>query len=511
LREGGNAVDAAVATALALAVTYPQAGNLGGGGFLLLSRGEEVHFLDYREVAPRGLTADKFHASSLVEAGPSVLGALSVGVPGTVAGLAAAHERFGQLSWDRVVEPAIALAERGNWLTSRQARYFELYHDTLERFPSTRRYFLDPSGTPLKPATLFCQPDLAKTLRQLAERGPSAFYAGPIADQIVAEIASHGGVLDREDLAGYQAKWRDPLSLTFQGRKVFSPALPSAGGGVVNLCLGFLETLGAGSLPPDSVERLELYGRVFRLAFAIRGRLAGDPDHLDPVETKEVAARLGVRTSRDELERLEAEFLSHPAPIATGLQRQQANTTHFCVLDQEGNAVSNTYSLNTMFGSKLAVGGAGFLLNNCIDDFGIARDQPNWYELVQGERNQLCGGRRPVSSMTPCLVMNDGRVELVVGGSGGPRIPTLVTQIIASIVLDRMSLDEAVRRPRVHHQYQPAELIVEHRMPQATADKLVERGNTITRAPMLGIGAAIYRKIEDDQLAAVLDSRFSFE
>jgi gamma-glutamyltranspeptidase/glutathione hydrolase len=530
LREGGNAVDAAVATALALAVTYPQAGNLGGGGFLLLSTSENsgsessegsegaVHFLDYRETSPRSLTAERFKETSINDTSSTVLGALAVGVPGTVAGLAAALEKFGSFSWDRVVAPAIDLAERGNWLTSRQARYLELYAGLLGQFASTRRYFLGADGKTLLPGTLFCQTDLGRTLRILADEGPRAFYEGRIAEQLVAEIARGHGVLDGQDLAGYQPKWREPLCREFRGRKIYSAPLPSGGGLVVSLSLGLLEALEAWKTQPDSVERLALLGRVFRLSFAVRRRLAGDPDYLDPAQVAEIIKRLESQLSRGELEALEREFISaEPSPSPSidrwreAARQSQSNTTHFCVLDRYGNAVSNTYSLNTMFGSKLAVDGAGFLLNNCMDDFGLSSELPNWYELVHGDLNHLEPNRRPVSSMSPTLVMRDQKVELIVGGSGGPRIPTLVAQIISSVVMDGFPLEESIRRPRVHHQFLPEELAVERRIAEEVVTQLAKQGQPVVRVPMLGIGAAIHRQLDSNELSATLDTRFSFE
>jgi gamma-glutamyltranspeptidase/glutathione hydrolase len=504
LEQGGNAVDAAVGTALALAVTYPQAGNLGGGGFMLVKMpGHEVVCLDYRETAPRAAVPEHFLASELEH---SVEGARAVCVPGTVAGLAAALERFGRLPWSRVVAPAIELAERGIWLTTRQAGYLELHHEFLLRFPSTARYFTD-GGRPYSPGTHLRQPDLAATLRALADEGPRVFYEGRVAELIVREIAAAGGMLDAADLAAYQARWRAPLVRRFLGSEVHSAALPGAGGLVALLSLGLAEGCGLYQLDADAPERLDLLARTFRVAFALRRELAGDPDHLDAPGLEAVAAHLASCADAGELERLERQF-RRPLPDAS---TRSASTTHLCVLDGDGAAVSNTFSLNTMYGSKLAVSGAGFLLNNSIDDFYIGAERPNWYQLEHGARNRVAPGRRPASSMAPTLVTEGDHVRLVIGGSGGPRIPTLIAQAIVRLVANGASVAEALRAPRIHHQCWPDVLAVEQSLPEKLAAALRARGHNVTRVPLLGMGAAISARPGQETLGACLDGRFGLE
>jgi len=502
LREGGNAVDAAVATGLALAVTYPQAGNLGGGGFLVVHDRGDTRFLDYREVAPRKIAPGLLLERDGRLSDRSVLGGLSVAVPGTVAGLAEARDRLGTWSWDRLVSLVIPMADKGVWLTTRQASCLELYRESLSRYESTKRYF----GGENPPASLFAQPDLATTLRELADDGPRAFYEGRTARKIVAEIAKDGGVLDLEDLGAYRPKWRTPLRRRFLGSEVVTPSLPSAGARVGQLTLGQLESLGVRELPRGSAERYDLLARIFRVAFAFEHRLSGDPEALSASDLDEVHSMAQAPLGAADLPRLER--MLPDVESLRGLPKARHSTTHFCVMDRAGMAVSNTYTLNTMFGSKLAVDGAGFLLNNGIDDFRVAENIPNWYELLQGERNQLAPGRRPVSSMTPSIVLTKGKVEVVIGGSGGPRIPTSIVQTLVAVLADRAGLGDAIRSPRVHHQLFPDETAIEINIPESVANGLTAKGHRVVRAPQLGIEAGIRRDPDSDELSAILDSRF---
>ena len=502
LREGGNAVDAAVATALALAVTYPQAGNIGGGGFLLVYEPEEprAHFLDYRETAPRQVDLAKLRAQPQEQ---PMEGALSVGVPGTIAGLAAALERFGTFAWDRVLGPIIELAEAGTWLTTRQAGYLSLFADAMRRHPSTARSLLRDGAAP-SPGTRFAHPDLARTLRRLAEAGPGDFYSGAIASQIIDEVRRGGGTLAPEDLASYTPVWRVPLERELAGRRLFTAPLPSGGGLVLALALGLLEAETRDG-PVTGLARAQLLARIFRVAFAIR-QLAGDPDALPARDVELLNERARRTYEPGELDRLERELVSPRRAPSGG-----ASTTHFCVIDAGGVAVSNTYTLNTMFGSKLVVGGAGFLLNNCLDDFFLGDERPNWYELVDGERNLLSPGRRPVSSMTPTIIAGDRGAELVIGGSGGPRIPTMLAQIVADIVLWGRRLEDAIRAPRVHHQLIPEEIVLERGWPDEVAEALVASGHVIARAPLLGLCSAIQLDAARNEMSAALDGRLTLE
>lgn len=520
LREGGNAMDAAVATSLALAVTFPQAGNLGGGGFLLYApSGEAPSFLDYRETAPRNAKPELFLAHGRRDEQRAIYGALPVATPGTVAGLAEALARYGTWSWDRVVSPSVELARRGVWLTTRQARYLELYTEQFRQFAPTAEIFL-PRGEPLLPGECFAQPVLADTLERLAREGPRAFYEGSIARQVAATVREFGGVLDEVDLAGYQPVWRTPYERSVLGRRVITPSLPSSGGIVLSACLGLFESEGLGEIAPNSVERYVAYARVMQTAFRLRGALLGDPAYVS-AEARAAAAEVAERPfRRGDLTALQKQ-LERDIPARLG---NEQNTTHLCVIDKDGNAVSSTYSLNTIFGAKLVVRGGGFFLNNTIDDFSLADGAPNWYELSDGKQNLLGPGKRPVSSMTPTLILSrpqDGQksvVDMVLGGSGGPRIPTLLFQIAQATLGDHTPVEEAVRQPRVHHQHQPDEIAVEHAMPRRLREALAlhcEPGESVAETPMLGIAAAIHVDREgvpaadNARLSAVLDSRFT--
>jgi gamma-glutamyltranspeptidase/glutathione hydrolase len=511
LREGGNAVDAAVTTALSLAVTFPHAGSLGGGGFMMIDRGADgVHCVDYRETSPRAIRLEHFRGDGAE--GRTVIGALAVGVPGTIAGLSSALERFGTIPWARACGLAAELADSGVWLTARQAGYLAVHHPMLSRFPVTRRYFteLAPDGEPRAPlpGTLFRQPDLARTLRRLGEAGARDFYEGEIARAITDEIARGGGVLDGADLAAYQARWREPIRLRFLGSEVFTAPPPSGGGLVLQLLLALIEALDVRALAPGSVERIDLLARIQRAAYAVRWPLAGDPDALLPEATAALAAELARPIGAAELTGIEAGLPS--APDGDDPLARRSNTVHFCVLDRDGLAVSNTFSLNTMFGAKLAVDGCGFLLNNSIDDFAVDPELPNWYQLLDSARNRLAPTRRPASSMSPTVVRDGDRTRLVVGGSGGPRIPTLQSQLLLSILGDGMSVGEAMNVPRIHHQFAPDHLGVERRMPEAITTGLEVLGWSVERMPLLGLGVAIER-LPADELAAAVDDRIGLD
>ena len=404
LLDGGNAVDATVATALALSATYPQAGNLGGGGFMLIKPSHGPgHLIDYRETAPRLADPKLF-----VEAkGSSVRGGCAVGIPGTVAGLAEAVKRFGTWPWDRLARPAIDLAELGTWVTNRQARYLALYHKDLASFPETTKALLPPGGGMWHPGDLFKNPDLGKTLRILAEQGPSAFYEGPIAEAIIRTIQRYGGVMDVDDLRNYRAIMRVPYQRHLFGRDVLTTPLPSGGGFIVLLSLALLEAVGCADLPVRSSARYELLGRAFRIAYALRADFAGDPSIVPPDTLARCEELISAKYDAGAIERFERELgLASEAPRTEPYPPK--DTTHMCAIDNTGMAVSNTYSLNTLFGSKLVAEGTGLLLNNTIDDFGLHPDVPNWYQLFEGKYNMLAPGLRPMGSMAPTIVCQWG-------------------------------------------------------------------------------------------------------
>jgi gamma-glutamyltranspeptidase/glutathione hydrolase len=505
LWEGGNAIDAAVATALALAVTYPQAGNLGGGGYMMIARkGGDVHFLDFRETAPRKVKGEAFIGPDGSRSVDTLRGAMSVAVPGTIAGLAAALQKFGSWGWDRILAPIIDLAETGVWLTTRQAGYLMRFADSLKEFESTRRCFMLGTQNYL-PGSILRQPELGCALRLLASNGPDDFYKGAIARLITHEIARGGGFVDAEDLATYTPCWRDPIYRRFYGKDVATAALSSGGGLALSLSLGLMEGCGIDNTPSGSVQRGLLLARAFRVAFAIRHKVAADPDFLGSRELAEINDYLTRSLSQRDLDMLEKELV-FPAPLPV---HESISTTHFCVMDTLGNTVSCTYSLNTLFGSKLAVSGAGFLLNNSIDDFLIGRNVPNWYGVIDGPRNLLLPGRRPVGSMTPTVIRAaDGSIDLAIGASGGPMIPTVIAQVISGMFVDGKSLVESLAAPRIHHQYQRAELQVEHSFPEDVIRGLSALGDPVVRSPRLAIGAGIHFDRRTKMISAALDPRF---
>ncbi len=501
LAMGGNAADAAVATALALTVTYPQAGNIGGGGFLLADFDGQVNFLDFRETAPRNLTANMLMNEDGTGSAASTLGPLAVGVPGSVAGLGALSARHGSMPWSKVVEAVMPLAEGGLWLTTRQAAFINGYASDLTRFPSTRRA-LFPEGE-VRPGDLFRPPGLARTLDILRSAGPRAFYEGFIAKQIVSTIQEGGGVMDLEDLSGYEAIWRDPIAFPWLGRQVFVPSLPSGGGYVLRITAGLLEA-GAGPVfDPFRGGRIAELAKAFRAAFGV-GSWTGDPDH----QSAHARARLRDLLDPDLLRQGTAAMEERLVPADRMQAPADTCTTHFSVFDKDGNAVSCTTSLNTLFGAKLAVDDCGFLLNNCIDDFRIAAHIPNWYKLLMSRSNQLGPRRRPLSSMCPTIVKHGGQTELVVGAAGGPRIPTAIAQVMLGTLDAGLSVQEATMAPRIHHQRVPDVAYAEEAVDPAARLRLEEAGMTVQARKQSGIVAVIKRDTQTNRLSACLDSRF---
>jgi gamma-glutamyltranspeptidase / glutathione hydrolase len=510
LHLGGNAIDAAVATGLALAVTYPQAGNLGGGGFMLVRMaGGERHFIDYRETAPRGVDPGLFINSDGSRNESSLYGGAPVCVPGTVAGMAAALERLGTWSWDRVIGAVIDLAEVGTWVTTRQATYFTMHRDELELYATSRDTYL-PGGASPEVGTLWRQQDLARTLRLLAEHGPGCFYRGEVGERIVDTVREHGGVLTPEDLAGYEPRWREPITGSFCGRELIAAPFPSGGGLVVRVATAVLEACGVRATPPSSPERYRLLVRAFRVAFELRRRLAGDPDFATEREIAAAAALLeGSLAMAGDLDALER-ALEIDGPGSPGDPQPHKNTTHFSAMDRDGNAVSNTYSLNTLFGCKLVPRGCGFFLNNSMDDFSLSARGPNYYGIVEGGNNEPKPGRRPTGSMAPTIAVGaDGAVELILGASGGPRIPTAVVQLMVAVLCDDEILPVAMRAPRVHHQLVPDEIWVEPMLRSDLQQALAGMRSGIAVHPRLGIGVGIHN--HRDSVYASLDFRFSQE
>lgn len=456
LREGGNAIDATVAVGLALAVVHPEAGNIGGGGFMLIRKADgRVAALDYRETAPAGATRDMFVGPDGSPTDRSWTGHLAVGVPGAVAGLAEAHRRFGTLPWARLVEPAVALARDGFAVDAYRHTSIADAAARLRRFPTSARQFL-PGGRPPAVGQLLRQPDLARTLEAIRDRGVDGFYRGRVADLIVAEMRRGRGLVTHADLTGYLPRWREPLAFQYRGHTILSMPPASSGGLTLALILNILE--GFDPLPAFGTARLmHLSAEAMRRAFVERNADLGDPDFVtNPVErmiSKDHAAR---RRAEIQLDRASV------TPPATEGGARGSSTTHYSVVDSEGNAVSTTTTLNNSYGSAVTVTGAGFLLNNEMDDFTTAPGRPNNYGLVQGEANAIAPGKRMLSAMTPSLVLDPtGRLLLVVGTPGGPTIITQVFQVISNVVDHGMTLPEALAAPRMHHQALPDRIQLE--------------------------------------------------
>lgn len=476
LKKGGNAVDAAVAVGMALAVTYPVAGNLGGGGFMLIrmASGEAVA-IDYREVAPMLASHDMYldaKGDPIPEA--SLVGSKAAGVPGTVAGLALAQQKYGKLSWREVLEPARLLAAKGFPLSYEQA--YSLRTDRLlARFPESRRIF-QKDGHFYEPGDLFKQPELAATLQRLQARGPREFYEGETAQRIVEEMQQSKGLITLEDLKRYKPVERVPLTGSYRGLDIITMPPPSSGGIALIEMLNMLERFPLHDMGWNGSKTDHLILEVMKRAFADRAVHLGDPDSVKiptaGLTSKRYAAQLA--TGID---------LQHATPsvaihAATSAQLESEQTTHFSIVDAQGNAVTNTYTLNGAYGCGVTVHGAGFLLNNEMDDFAAKPGKPNGYGLVQGEANAIAPGKRPLSSMTPTIILKNGKLYMVIGSPGGPTIITTVLQVILNVVDFDMNLREAIAAPRFHHQWLPDTIRYEsYRFPSDVQDALKAMGH----------------------------------
>jgi len=452
LEQGGNAVDAAVAVGFTLAVTHPYAGNLGGGGFMLIRQASgQSYFLDYREVAPAAATANMYlDAKGNYIPKSSILGYRAVGVPGSVAGLAAAQRRFGKLSLATVMAPAIRLAEQGFPLAYAQAQ--SLHAENLEAFPESRRLF-QRDGQYYQPGETFRQPELAATLRRIARVGPQDFYRGEIAGKLAAFMAAHGGLITAADLADYQPKWRTPLTGTYRGYQVITAPPPSSGGVALLEMLNMLEPTDYQKAGFLSAASLQYEAEAMRRAFADRSRFLGDSDFV-PVPVAQLTDKA---FARSRWASFKSGVASASAAVGPGQPAgaEAMETTHFSVVDPAGDAVAVTTTLNGAFGSGVTVDGLGFLLNNEMDDFTSKPGVPNMFGLVQGKANAIQPHKRPLSSMTPTIVTRDGKLALVLGSPGGPTIINTVLEVLTGVVDFGLNIREAVEAPKIHHQWLP--------------------------------------------------------
>jgi gamma-glutamyltranspeptidase/glutathione hydrolase len=507
LKRGGNAVDAAVATGFALAVTLPRAGNLGGGGFMLirLPKDEKTIALDYRETAPAATNPEVFlNPQGLADPYKSRDSGLAVGVPGTVAGLAYAHAHYGsgRFTLSELIAPAIALAREGILVEDDLAD--SLPRSTrLRRYASSRAIFLRADGSAFERGERLVQHDLAETLGVIARDGPRAFYEGSIAEKIVKAVRNEGGRMTLGDLAGYRALERRPLSGTYRGHDILAMPPPSSGGVHLIELLNVLEAFDLAALGAGSADAIQIEAEAMKIAFADRAEYLGDPAFTNvPVASlisKKYAAELRSGISLDHARPAADVRRVDPAPP------EGDQTTHFSVLDKDGNAVANTYTLNFSYGLGLVAEGTGIILNNELDDFAARPGAPNAFGLVGGAANAPGPNKRPLSSMSPTIVMRDGKVELVTGSPGGPRIITTVLGMLLGVIDFGMNIAEATDTPRIHHQWLPDELRVERGLSPDTLRLLRAKGQNVVVGGAMGSTATI--AVRDGWIMGAADTR----
>ncbi len=486
LADGGNAVDAAVAIGFSLAVTLPRAGNIGGGGFMLVydAESDTTTAIDYREMAPLGATRDMFlDADGNADPALSRDSHKASAVPGTVAGLYFAHQEFGRLPWKRLVQPAVALARDGIVVTRDLATQLRNRQTRMCRDDTTCDYFYKPGGIPYAAGEHFVQADLAVTLQLIADSGPDAFYRGAIAEKIVAEMQQGGGLIDMESLAAYKPVVRKPLHGTYRGYEIVAMPPTSSGGVHVLQMLNVLQHFPISEFGAGSADEVHVLAEVMRFAYADRSKHLGDPDFYDvPVEwltSDEYAAELA-----ESIDMRRARPSTEVAP-GVAVPIESVDTTHFSVMDVDGNVVSNTYTLNTSYGSAISVDGAGFLLNNEMEDFVSKAGVPNMFGLLGGAANAVEASKRPLSSMTPVIVFRDGKPWFATGSPGGSRIITAVLQMIVNVIDHGKGIADAVHMPRMHHQWFPDQLLLEAGISPDTIKILQARGHKIIEAQSL--------------------------
>ncbi|HEY1401246.1 MAG TPA: gamma-glutamyltransferase [Terriglobales bacterium] len=488
MQAGGNAVDAAVATGFALAVVHPQAGNLGGGGFLLLRKANgEVRFIDFREKAPAAATQNMYlDAQGNVIENASLIGYKAIGVPGSVAGLVYAEKTYGKLSLDKVIAPAIRLARDGFPLAWEDAE--DLRDEDLAKFPTSKRIF-QRDGKYYLPGEILKQPELARTLERIA-KSPDDFYHGAMARELAAAVAKGGGLITADDLAHYEVKEREPIRGTYRGYDIISVPPPSSGGIALVEVLNILEGFDLAKLGNRSAQTIHLTVEAFRRAFYDRAEFLGDPDFAKIPVPQLIDKRYAEawRESIDPNHASASKDLKRPSVFnelerVAGLRpvaiHEQTNTTHFSVVDPEGNAIAVTTTLNDTLGSRVTAEGLGFLLNDEMDDFASKQGVPNAYGLIQGPANSIGPGKRPLSAMTPTIVLKDGKPFLVLGAEGGPTIITTVANILMGVVDLGLDIQEAVNAPRFHHQWLPDAIDVEDRLSPDTMNLLRSKGHKL--------------------------------
>ncbi len=487
LEQGGNAVDAAIAVGYALAVTHPQAGNLGGGGFMLLRTASgHTTAIDFREMAPGHASRNMFlDENGKADSKKSLVSHLASGVPGTVAGFALAGKEYGTLPLRTLIQPALELARDGIVVNDALADDLNVYgREVLVNQPNSKAIFFKADGTPYQKGEKLVQRNLAHSLELIAQQGPDAFYKGAIAEQIAAEMAQHQGIMDKADLAAYRAIERKPVSGSYRGYQVFSMPPPSSGGVHIIEILNILENADLAKMGFGSANAMQMMAEAEKYAYADRSEYLGDPDFVK-VPVAALTSKAYAKTLAEEIDLNKARPSAEikPGQLAPYESNQ---TTHFSVVDKQGNAVAVTYTLNTYFGSGIVAGNSGILLNNEMDDFATQPGVPNVYGLLGGEANSVQPAKRPLSSMSPTIVVKDGKTWLVTGSPGGSRIITTVLQMLVNTIDFGMNVAEATNAPRFHHQWMPDQLRVEKGFSPDTLQLLGKKGQHVAVLPTMG-------------------------
>jgi gamma-glutamyltranspeptidase / glutathione hydrolase len=503
LKMGGNAADAAIATQLALAVVYPQAGNLGGGGFMVarLSDGKEIA-IDYREKAPGKANRDMYiDSTGVARTDKSQDGHLSSGVPGTIAGLFASA-RYGKLSFDKLIQPAIDLAEKGFVIRQQQAESLNDLQDELKKFNTVMPVFV--KNVSWKEGDTLIQTDLANTLKRIRDNGAAGFYEGETAKLIVEEMKRGSGIISYDDLKNYKAKMREPHTFNYKGYKVIGMPMPSSGGLLLHQMMKMIEDRNIGAMGFQSEQAVQLMTEVERRAFADRAEYMGDADfYRVPVDMLTDDVYLQERMKNYDPSKATPSTMIKPGVL---LRTESKETTHLSVIDKDGNIAAITTTLNNSYGSRTVVGGAGFFLNDEMDDFSIKPGVPNMYGAIGGNANAIMPGKRMLSSMSPTIVLKDNKPFLVVGTPGGTTIPTSVFQTLVNIIEFDMSTEDAVYKPKFHHQWLPDTVEVEKGFPQAVREVLQKKGYNIKERDNIG-RTEVIRVIAGGRFEAVADNR----
>jgi gamma-glutamyltranspeptidase/glutathione hydrolase len=509
LRSGGNAVDAAVAVGFALAVTHPSAGNIGGGGFMLIRMADgRTTFIDFREKAPSKASHNMYLDGSGKMTQESVVGWRSVGVPGTVRGLELAHKKYGHQPWVELVKPAVNLATNGFSVSHDQEYSWKNKYSEarLSQFPDSKRIFLK-GGAYYGWQETFRQPELARTLDRIARLGASEFYDGETAHLVAAAMKEHGGLITLADLHDYQAVERTPLEGDYKGYHIITSPPPSSGGVGLLQMLAMLSTTGYEKTGAGSAGTYHYLAEVMRRYFADRNDSLGDPDFVkNQISSLLDPSYVQIRRATIDPEHATPSDLVNPGFPAGN---EGTNTTHYSIVDEKGNAVAVTYTLNLPYGSGVAVPGAGFLLNDEMDDFAAKPGAPNAFRLVQGERNAIAPGKRPLSSMTPTIILKDGKLFLVLGAPGGPTIVTAVLQVIVNVIDFGMNIQDAIDFPRIHHQWKPDQLDVDRGVSPDTIALLKHMGYQVDESHRGVLGYVEAILISDGSLQGGYDGRGS--